>query len=160
MVDGELAGQLDPGAPSPRARLALIREIADAGLAPHVMVAPVVPYLTDSTAQLDALLAGLAAAGAVSVSAIPMHLRPAPGWFLRWLADEHPALLRRYRALYGRVRTCPPSTPPDSQIGCGHWCPTMVWLVVPDPCPTLRRRWLRPWRPDLRRWRNRPSLGC
>ncbi|HNP55405.1 MAG TPA: Rv2578c family radical SAM protein [Gordonia sp. (in: high G+C Gram-positive bacteria)] len=103
MVDGELAGQLDPGAPSPRARLALIREIADAGLAPHVMVAPVVPYLTDSTAQLDALLAGLAAAGAVSVSAIPMHLRPgAREWFLQWLADEHPALLRRYRALYGR----------------------------------------------------------
>ncbi|MFT4199563.1 Rv2578c family radical SAM protein [Gordonia sp. (in: high G+C Gram-positive bacteria)] len=103
MVDAELAAQLDPGAPSPRARLDVIRALAEAGFAPHVMVAPVVPYLTDSTAQLDVLLAEVAAAGAVSVSAIPMHLRGSTrGWFLQWLADEHPALLRRYRALYGR----------------------------------------------------------
>lgn len=102
-ADAELAGRLDPGAPAPRARLELIRSLADAGFAPHVMVAPVIPYLTDSTAQLDALLAELGAAGAASVSAIPMHLRGSTrGWFMQWLADEHPALLKRYRVLYGR----------------------------------------------------------
>ncbi|GAA3045534.1 Rv2578c family radical SAM protein [Gordonia defluvii] len=103
MGDAELAKQLDPGAPSPLARLELIRSLANAGFAPHVMIAPVVPYLTDSSSQLDGLLAGVAAAGAVSVSAIPMHLRSSTrGWFLQWLADEHPALGKRYRALYGR----------------------------------------------------------
>ncbi|MFT3899486.1 MAG: Rv2578c family radical SAM protein [Gordonia sp. (in: high G+C Gram-positive bacteria)] len=102
MVDGELAGQLDPGAPSPRARLEIVRALAEAGFAPHVMIAPVVPYLTDSAAQLDELLTELAAAGAVSVSAIPLHLRGSTrGWFLQWLADAHPALLKRYRGLYG-----------------------------------------------------------
>ncbi len=101
--DEELAKQLDPGAPPPRARLDLIGSLAEAGFAPHVMVAPVIPYLTDSTAQLDVLLAALADAGAVSVSAIPMHLRSSTrDWFLQWLADEHPALLKRYRVLYGR----------------------------------------------------------
>ncbi|GAB09120.1 hypothetical protein GOARA_028_00310 [Gordonia araii NBRC 100433] len=103
MVDDELAKHLDPGAPSPRARLELIGALADAGFSPHVMVAPVVPYLTDSAAHLDALFGEVAAAGAVSVSAIPMHLRSSTkGWFLQWLADEHPALVKRYRALYGR----------------------------------------------------------
>ncbi len=32
-----------------------------------------------------------------------MHLRGSTrGWFLNWLASEHPALVRRYRQLYGR----------------------------------------------------------
>ena len=51
------------------------------------MVAPVIPYLTDSTAALDELLRALAEAGAAGVTAFPMHLRGATkGWFLEWLA--------------------------------------------------------------------------
>ena len=103
MLDDDLRKQLDPGAPSPRARLELIAALADAGFAPHVMVAPVVPYLTDSESQLDALLAQLAAAGASHVTAFPLHLRGSTrGVFLDWLGSEHPALVRRYRSLYGR----------------------------------------------------------
>ena len=101
--DAELQKQIEPGTPSPAARLALIREIADAGFAPHVMVAPVIPYLTDSTGDLDALLGALAEAGASGVTAFPMHLRGATKpWFITWLAEHHPALVRRYRTLYGR----------------------------------------------------------
>ncbi|GAC69871.1 hypothetical protein GS4_28_01190 [Gordonia soli NBRC 108243] len=103
IIDDELQKQIEPGTPSPRARLALIRDVADAGFAPHVMLAPVIPYLTDSTADLDALLAALSEAGAASVTAFPMHLRSSTKpWFLEWLAQEHPALLKRYRGLYGR----------------------------------------------------------
>lgn len=103
MLDDDLAKQLDPGAPSPRARLDLITALAESGFAPHVMVAPVVPHLTDSSAQLDELLAELAAAGATGVTALPLHLRGATrGVFLDWLGRTHPALVRRYRALYGR----------------------------------------------------------
>lgn len=101
--DADLQKQIEPGTPSPAARLALIREIADAGFQPHVMVAPVIPYLTDSAAHLDALLESLAQAGASGVTAFPMHLRGATKpWFLGWLAEHHPALMRRYRSLYGR----------------------------------------------------------
>ncbi|GAA3969055.1 Rv2578c family radical SAM protein [Gordonia caeni] len=103
MLDDELGKQLDPGAPSPRARLDLITALAEAGFAPHVMVAPVVPHLTDDRAQLDALLAALADAGATGVTALPLHLRGATrGVFLEWLGQTHPALVRRYRTLYGR----------------------------------------------------------
>lgn len=101
--DAELQKQIEPGTPSPAARLALIRDIADAGFAPHVMVAPVIPYLTDSAAHLDELLGALADAGAAGVTAFPMHLRGSTKpWFLTWLAEHHPALVRRYRSLYGR----------------------------------------------------------
>ncbi len=101
--DAELQRSLEPGTPSPRARLDLIRAIADAGFGVNVMVAPVIPYLTDSRPHLDGLLAAIAEAGASSVTAFPMHLRGSTrGWFLSWLDDHHPALVRKYRQLYGR----------------------------------------------------------
>ncbi|MFV9431272.1 MULTISPECIES: Rv2578c family radical SAM protein [Rhodococcus] len=101
--DPELAAHIEPGTPSPKARLDLVKAIVDAGLSCHVMVAPVLPFLTDSRQHLDTLFGSLAAAGASGVTAIPLHLRGSTrGWFLSWLAQEHPALMRRYRRLYGR----------------------------------------------------------
>ncbi|TLF97820.1 radical SAM protein [Nocardia cyriacigeorgica] len=103
MLDPELHHSVEPGTPSPKARLELVRALADAGFEVDVMVAPVIPYLTDSSAHLDELFAAIAEAGARSVIAFPMHLRGSTrGWFLGWLAETHPALLRRYRQLYGR----------------------------------------------------------
>ncbi|TLF79549.1 Rv2578c family radical SAM protein [Nocardia cyriacigeorgica] len=103
MLDPELHRSVEPGTPSPKARLELVRALADAGFEVDVMVAPVIPYLTDSSAHLDELFAAIAEAGARSVIAFPMHLRGSTrGWFLGWLAETHPALLRRYRQLYGR----------------------------------------------------------
>ncbi|WP_067666646.1 Rv2578c family radical SAM protein [Nocardia miyunensis] len=103
ILDPDLHRGLEPGTPSPRARLELVRTLADAGFAVNVMVAPVIPCLTDSAARLDELFGAIAEAGAVSAVAFPMHLRARTrGWFLQWLAEHHPALLRRYRQLYGR----------------------------------------------------------
>ncbi|MCM6774721.1 Rv2578c family radical SAM protein [Nocardia sp. CDC159] len=99
----DLHRSLEPGTPSPRARLDLVRALADAGFSVSVLVAPVIPYLTDGTSHLDELFAAIADAGATSAVAFPMHLRGSTrGWFLEWLATHHPALLRRYRQLYGR----------------------------------------------------------
>ncbi|MGV9751527.1 Rv2578c family radical SAM protein [Nocardia farcinica] len=103
ILDPDLHRQLEPGTPAPRARLDLVRALADAGFAVNVMVAPIIPYLTDSRAHLDELFGAIAASGATSAVTIPMHLRGSTrGWFLGWLAEAHPALLRRYRQLYGR----------------------------------------------------------
>jgi DNA repair photolyase len=101
--DEELAASLEPGTPRPRARLELVAAVRGAGLECGVLLAPVLPWLTDGEEQLDAALAGLAAAGASGVSVIPLHLRPgAREWFLGWLAREHPRLLPGYRRLYAR----------------------------------------------------------
>jgi DNA repair photolyase len=99
--DEQLRESLEPGVPSPRARLDLVRAVADAGLPCGVFLAPVLPGLTDRCSDLDAALEAIAAAGATGVTVVPLHLRPgAREWFSAWLAREHPALVGRYRRLY------------------------------------------------------------
>jgi DNA repair photolyase len=101
--DADLHEALEPGTPSPRARLDLVRAIRDSGFDCRVLVAPVIPWLTDSVEQLDGVLAALAAAGASGVTPIPLHLRPgAREWFFAWLRRERPELVPAYERLYGR----------------------------------------------------------
>jgi DNA repair photolyase len=101
--DPELHKDVEPGTPTPQARLGLIAAIRDAGLDCHVMVAPVLPRLTDSAEHLDHLLGQIAAAGATGVTVFGLHLRGSTrGWFMSWLARSHPELVGEYRALYRR----------------------------------------------------------
>jgi DNA repair photolyase len=68
-----------------------------------VFVAPVLPHLTDSIEQLDALLAAIADTGASGVTVLPLHLRAgAREWFAAWLAREHPRLVPEYRRIYAK----------------------------------------------------------
>jgi DNA repair photolyase len=109
VADPRLHRDVEPGTPSPSARLALITAIRDAGLDCHVMVAPVLPYLTDSTEHLDTLLGQIAGAGATGVTAFGLHLRGSTrGWFMARLARSHPDLVPRYRELYRRGAYLPP----------------------------------------------------
>jgi DNA repair photolyase len=106
--DEDLHAGLEPGVPTPRARLDLVRSLTDAGLPCGVFLAPVLPGLTDGTADLDAALGAIAAAGATGVTVIPLHLRPgAREWFMAWLAREQPALVPRYEQLYARQAYVP-----------------------------------------------------
>ncbi|MDP5183328.1 intein-containing Rv2578c family radical SAM protein [Blastococcus sp. BMG 814] len=101
--DDDLHAALEPGVPTPRARLELVRALADAGLSCGVFLAPVLPGLTDSPKHLDAALGAIAAAGATGVTVIPLHLRPgAREWFMAWLGRAHPELVARYERLYAR----------------------------------------------------------
>ena len=101
--DADLHRDVEPGTPSPQARLALITAVRDAGLDCHVMVAPVLPYLTDSAEHLDGLLGQIAAAGATGVTVFGLHLRSSTrGWFMDWLMRSHPELVGPYRQLYRR----------------------------------------------------------
>jgi DNA repair photolyase len=99
--DAKLHRQVEPGTPTPHARLQLISAIRAAGLDCHVMVAPVLPYLTDSVEHLDILLGQIAEAGANSVTVFGLHLRGTTrGWFMSWLASAYPELVTPYRRLY------------------------------------------------------------
>jgi DNA repair photolyase len=101
--DDELHAGLEPGVPSPRARLDLVKTLADAGLPCGVFLAPVLPGLTDGTAHLDDALGAIAAVGATGITVIPLHLRPgAREWFMAWLSREHAELVPRYEQLYAR----------------------------------------------------------
>lgn len=108
VADPELNHDVEPGTPSPTARLGLISAVRDAGLDCHVMVAPVLPHLTDSEEHLDSLLGQIAAAGATGVTVFGLHLRSSTrGWFMSWLARSHPELVPTYRNLYRRSAYLP-----------------------------------------------------
>ena len=101
ILDEELHRQLEPGTPGPRARLDLVRAVRDHGLSCRVMLAPVLPWLSDREEQLDSALASIAAAGATGATVMALHLKPATKrWFMAWLGRERPDLVTRYEELY------------------------------------------------------------
>jgi DNA repair photolyase len=64
-------------------------------------MAPILPGLTDTDESIEETVAAIAAAGAVSVTPLALHLRPgAREWYAAWLTREHPRLAPRYRELY------------------------------------------------------------
>jgi DNA repair photolyase len=80
-----------------------VRALAESGLGCGVLMAPILPYLTDSPEQLRSTVESIVRAGARSVSPIVLHLRPGSReWFAAWLAERYPNLRGRYRALYGK----------------------------------------------------------
>jgi DNA repair photolyase len=102
-VDEEIWRTAEPGTPSPRRRLDAVRQLTDAGFDVAVLLAPVLPGLTDSARSLDTTVAAIAASGATSVTPLPLHLRTgAREWYLSWLGRTYPHLLPRYRELFGR----------------------------------------------------------
>jgi DNA repair photolyase len=101
-TDEDLWRTLEPGTPSPLRRLGVCATLSEHGLRCGVLMGPVVPFLSDSPAQLEATVRQVAEAGATHVTPIVLHLRPgAREWFLAWLGRHHPALVPRYRGLYG-----------------------------------------------------------
>ncbi|MDT5037477.1 MAG: hypothetical protein QOE03_2662 [Micromonosporaceae bacterium] len=101
-LDETVWRSVEPGTPSPRSRLETVRRLTDAGLTVGVLLAPVLPGITDTAESVDETVGAVVAAGAVSVSPVALHLRPgAREWYLAWLARERPHLMPRYQALYG-----------------------------------------------------------
>jgi DNA repair photolyase len=92
---------VESGTPSPRRRLDAVRKLTDAGFAVGVLMAPVLPGLTDTDESIEETVAAIAAAGASSVTPLALHLRPgAREWYAAWLTREHPRLAPRYRELF------------------------------------------------------------
>src|SRR3954465_5303160 len=103
-LDSALAGKLEPRAARPEHRLRAIRMLADAGVPVGVMVAPVIPGLTDH--ELPAILDAAAKAGATRAGFVTLRLPHAvKDVFLQWLDDHEPGkkerVLSRMRELHG-----------------------------------------------------------
>jgi DNA repair photolyase len=100
-VDEALWRSVESGTPSPRRRLDAVRALTDAGFRVGVLMAPILPGLTDTEESIDATVAAIAAAGAASVTPLALHLRPGTRqWYSAWLARNFPALGPRYQELY------------------------------------------------------------
>ena len=107
-VDKDLWRSIEPGTPAPGRRLEACATLNERGLRCGVLMGPVVPFLSDSPAQLDEAVRQIAAAGAGHVMPIVLHLRPGTReWFFSWLRAQHPGLVEAYLDLYGRGAYAP-----------------------------------------------------
>lgn len=101
-LDEEVWRATEPGTPHPRARLEAVAELRRAGIPSSVLVAPIIPGLSDRPAALRAVADAARAAGAEAVVPIALHLRGGTKeLFHRWLAAHRPDLLPMYERLYG-----------------------------------------------------------
>jgi len=97
-LDRDVWRLTEPGTPPPDRRVEAVRRLNDAGIPCGVLVAPILPGLSDAPEQLEAVVDACVAAGAVSISAIPLHLRPGVReHYLGWLEGARPDLVALYR---------------------------------------------------------------
>jgi DNA repair photolyase len=91
----------EPGTAPPSSRLRAIRALAEAGIDVGVGMAPILPGLSDAPEQLRATVAAVREAGAGSIWASVVHLRPGVReHFLDSLARDWPEHVERYEALF------------------------------------------------------------
>ncbi len=101
-LDDELRRLVEPGTPPARSRLEVLRRFADASVPTSVLVAPILPFLTDDEDQLESLLRACSDAGVRSVAGIVLHIRPGiREHFWPWLREALPDLYPPYQRLYG-----------------------------------------------------------
>jgi len=102
-LDPVLARKLEPRAPAPRRRLAAVTALRDAGVPVAVMIAPIIPAISDH--EIEALVEAAAAAGAGQVHAIPIRLpsEVAP-LFRDWLATHFPDRAQHVMSLIHGMR--------------------------------------------------------
>ncbi len=103
-LDDSLKRTLEPRTASPEARLRTIRKLAQAGIPVQVMVAPVIPVLTD--AELERILEAAAEAGASAAGYVLLRLpHELKGLFREWLQQHEPLkaqhVLTRLQAMHG-----------------------------------------------------------
>ncbi len=107
-VDVPLIKRLEARSPMPQVRLRALEKLVRGGVRAGVMIAPVVPGVTDGVPQLLALMRAARAAGAAFVHASPLRLYPAVRpRFLPVLARHFRPLLSRYEGAFdetGRIR--------------------------------------------------------
>jgi DNA repair photolyase len=134
-VDDEVWRLSEPGTPRPKSRVEAVRRLNDAGVPCGVLVAPILPGLSDGGDQLRDVVEACVAAGAVSISSVALHLRPGvKDHYLGWLRAARPdlaaATAARYRganlpkaeqqALTDRVRALVEAARPAGWQGARH----------------------------------------
>jgi DNA repair photolyase len=97
----ELARILEPRAPRPDLRLEAIKTLHEAGIRVGMSGSPVLPGITDSPKDLEALISAAAEAGADHVFAGPLFLKPcSAAVFLPFLEKQFPHLVANYKRRY------------------------------------------------------------
>jgi DNA repair photolyase len=100
-VDLKLWRTVEPGTANPFHRLRAMQTLRTAGVRAGVMMAPILPGLTDSAASIEAVAAAARDHDAISFTGVPLRLAPhVKEFYLGFVGDEYPDLLPRYERAY------------------------------------------------------------
>ena len=101
-LDNDIARRLEPRATAPAKRIAAMRALTEAGIPVGVMVAPIIPAITDP--EMEAILEASFEAGATSagytVVRLPLEVRDL---FLEWLREHFPLRLEHVMSLLNQM---------------------------------------------------------
>jgi len=107
-VDSGIIRRLEARSPMPAARLRALHKLTAAGVNAGLIVAPVLPGITDDVPHLEALFQEAREAGARFIHAGPLRLYAAVRERFLPVLDEHfPHLSERYRRAYARASNAP-----------------------------------------------------
>ena len=108
-LDPEVWRTTEPGTAPPRQRLRALSTLVEAGIKASVGMAPILPGLSDRPEQLAEVVKAARDAGATSVWANLLYLKPGTKeHFLEALARDWPDELERYERLYAQTRLSAP----------------------------------------------------
>jgi DNA repair photolyase len=100
-LDEDVWRKSEPGTPHPRKRIEAVRKLNEAGIPCGVLVAPILPGISDGIEQLREVVGAAVDAGATSVHPILLHLRPVVrDVYMDWLGETYPDLVTRYETMY------------------------------------------------------------
>jgi len=100
-VDPAIAREIEPDVPPPQRRLEAMRALAEAGIPTGVLLAPVLPGITDGEEQLAAVVAAAKEYGATALFTNTLHLGEVTKQaFFEYLEHKRPELVPEYERLY------------------------------------------------------------
>jgi len=102
-LDNEIKRTLEPRTASPQARLKVIEQLSSAGVPVGVLVAPVIPSLTDH--EMEHILDAAKTAGASSAGYVLLRLpHEVKDLFREWLAEHYPDRAKHVMSLINQSR--------------------------------------------------------
>lgn len=99
-LDEDVWRRTEPGTAHPRKRMDAVARFNQAGVKSSVMMAPLIPGISDRPEQIEAVRSAAREAGAESCHQVKLHLRGVRGHFLDWLQSDSPDLRPIYEGLY------------------------------------------------------------
>lgn len=100
-LDEQLARSIEPTVAPPRKRLQAVQRLAEAGIKVHVALAPILPHITDSAEQVEAVVRAARESGAHAVWHNTLHLHEVTrDAFFGYLRAHRPDLIAQYASFY------------------------------------------------------------
>jgi DNA repair photolyase len=103
-MDEDVWRRTEPRVPHPRRRMEAVARLRAAGIPSSVMMAPIIPGISDHPNQIADVKRAADEAGAESVHEVRLHLRGVRSHFLEWLKDDSPELVPMYLEMYPERR--------------------------------------------------------